>query len=96
MFCFLIGTWTGRVTCLGSRLARLKIKLLTALLLVEFDFATVDASGRIADPPPRPNWNDNFKCRPAQGQFFLKYKRRDSDPSEPSGSSSFSPENGPL
>jgi len=91
-----LGWGGGRVTCLGSRLARLKIKLLTALLLVDFDFATVDASGRVADPPPRPNWNDDFRCRPApsQGQFFLKYRRRGSDPSEPSGLCS--PENGPL
>jgi Cytochrome P450 len=68
----------GRVTCLGARLARLTIKLVAALILVDFDFDTVDASGRIADPPPIPNWNDAFACRPAQGQFFLKYKRLDS------------------
>ncbi|KAI0252466.1 cytochrome P450 [Lactifluus subvellereus] len=73
-----LGWGGGRVTCLGARLARLSIKLLTALLLVDFDFDTVDASGRIADPPPIPNWNDALSCRPAQGQFFLKYKRLDS------------------
>lgn len=67
----------GRVTCLGSRIARLTIKLVTALLLLEFDFDTVDASGRIADPHPKPNWNDDPTCRPAQAQFFLKYKSLD-------------------
>jgi hypothetical protein len=66
------------VTCLGSRLARLTIKLLTALLLVDFDFDTVDASGQIADLPPTPNWNDVLMCQPVQGKFFLKYKRLDS------------------
>ncbi|KAH9973851.1 cytochrome P450 [Lactifluus volemus] len=73
-----LGWGGGAVTCLGARLARLTIKLVAALLLVDFDFDTVDASGRIADPQPIPNWNDAFACRPAQGQFFLKYKRLDS------------------
>lgn len=68
----------GRVPCLGARLAKLTLKLLTALLLVDFDFDTVDASGQIADLPPIPNWNDTLSCRPAQDQFFLKYKRLDS------------------
>ena len=69
--------WAGGTTCLGSRLARLNIKLLSALLLVDFDFDTVDAGGRVAELPPKPNWNDPVTCRPVQGQFFLKYKRLD-------------------
>ena len=72
----------GRTTCMGSRLARLNIKLLSALLLMDFDFDTVDANGRVVDAPPKPNWNDSIGCRPAQGKFFLKYRRRDN--SEPS------------
>ena len=76
-FAFGLAAWAGRATCIGSRLARLNIKLLTALLLVDFDFDTVDASGRIVDSPPKPNWNDHVTCRPAEGQFFLKYKRLD-------------------
>jgi len=67
--------------CLGSRLAKLQVKLLAALLLMDFDFETVDESGRIANPPPKPNWNDALTGRPALGQFFLKYRRLDS--SEP-------------
>jgi hypothetical protein len=62
---------------MGSRLARLNIKLVSALLLMDFDFNTVDASGRIVDSPPRPNWNDLGGCRPSQGQFFLEYRRLD-------------------
>lgn len=69
------------MTCLGSRLARLEIKLIAALLLVDFDFDTVDVGGQIADPPPKPNWNDTSTGRPAQDQFFLKYKRLDSSDS---------------
>ena len=66
--------------CLGSRLARLQIKLLASLLLTDFDFETVDASGRIANPPPKPDWNDALTGRPALGQVFVKYKRLDSEP----------------
>lgn len=53
------------------------MKLVTAQLLLDFDFDTVDASGRIADPHPKPNWNDHLTCRPARGDFFLKYKSLD-------------------
>jgi hypothetical protein len=62
---------------MGSRLARLNIKLVTALLLMDFDFDTVDVDGRIvdSDSAPKPDWNDPFSCQPVQGQFFLKYRR---------------------
>ena len=63
---------------MGSRLARLNIKLITALLLMDFDFDTVDAGGQVvdsdSDSAPKPDWNDPFG-QPAQGQFFLKYTR---------------------
>ncbi|KAH9057069.1 cytochrome P450 [Lactarius deliciosus] len=62
----------GRVTCPGSRTAKLTMKLVTALLLLDFDFDTIDESGRIADPHPTPNWNDDLAV---QGHFFLKCKR---------------------
>jgi cytochrome P450 len=75
---FCLARGVGRVACLGSRLATLTIKLLAALVLSDFDFDTVDAGGRIADPAPEPNWNDELTCRPARGQFFLKYRRLDS------------------
>jgi len=75
---FWLARGVGRVACLGSRLATLTIKLLAALVLLDFDFDTVDAGGRIADPAPEPNWNDELTCRPARDQFFLKYRRLDS------------------
>ena len=62
---------------MGSRLARLNIKLITALLLMNFEFETVDVGNRIidSDSAPKPDWNDPFNCQPSQGQFFLKYRR---------------------
>ncbi|KAH9029066.1 cytochrome P450 [Lactarius pseudohatsudake] len=67
-----VGWGGGRMTCPGLRTAKLTMKLVTALLLLDFDFDTVDESGRIADPHPIPNWNDELAVR---GQFFLKCKR---------------------
>jgi hypothetical protein len=63
------------------RLARLNIKLLVALLLMDFEFDTVDVGGKIvdSDSTPKPDWNDSdpLGCRPVEGQFFLKYTRLD-------------------
>ncbi|KAH8978743.1 cytochrome P450 [Lactarius hatsudake] len=67
-----VGWGGGKVTCPGSRTAKLTMKLITALLLLDFDFDTVDQSGRIADPHPIPDWNDALAVR---GQIFLKCKR---------------------
>ena len=70
---------------MGSRLARLNIKLVTALLLMDFDFDTVDVSDQIVDSnsAPKPDWNDPFSCQSVQGQFFLKYRRLDDPESSP-------------
>jgi hypothetical protein len=77
---------------MGSRLARLNIKLITALLLMDFDFDTVDAGGQIvdSDSAPRPDWNDPFS-QPVQGQFFLKYRRLDNPESRVAGCQESSP-----
>ena len=76
---FWLVSWIGRTVCMGQRLARLNIKLVTALLLMEFDFDTVDVGGQIvnSDSAPKPDWNNHSSCRPAEGQFFLKYRRLD-------------------
>ncbi|KAH8980859.1 cytochrome P450 [Lactarius hatsudake] len=58
-----VGWGGGKVTCPGSRTAKLTMKLITALLLLDFDFDTVDQSGRIADPHPIPDWNDALACK---------------------------------
>jgi hypothetical protein len=51
-------------------------QLITALLLMGFDFDTVDDHGQIVDPDsaPKPDWNDPFS-QPTQGQAFLKSTR---------------------
>jgi hypothetical protein len=77
---------------MGSRLARLNTKLITALLLMDFDFDTVDTGGQIvdSDSAPKPDWNDPFG-QPAQGQFFLKYTRLDNPESRLPGCQEASP-----
>lgn len=62
------------MNCLGKRLAQLEIKLITAMFVLNFDFTIVDATGKVADPHPRPNWNDVLACRPTNGVFALKYE----------------------
>ena len=68
---------------MGQRLARLNIKLVTALLLMDFEFDTVDMDGQIvgsdSESAPRPDWNDPFNSKPVEGQFFLKYRRLDNE-----------------
>jgi hypothetical protein len=83
----------GRTTCVGMRLARLNTKLISALLLMDFDFDTVDAGGRIVDSnsAPKPNWNDPLGVRPVEGQFSVKYTRLDNPESRVAGGQESSP-----
>jgi len=84
----------GRTTCIGMRLARLNTKLIVALLLMDFDFDTVDVGSQIvdSDSAPKPDWNDPLGCRPVEGQSFLRYTRLDNPESRVAGC----PESSPL
>jgi hypothetical protein len=68
--------FSGRVNCLGTRLAKIEMKLIVALLLFGFEFTTVDAAGLMANPHPRPNWNDILTCKPTDGCYSVKYSLR--------------------
>lgn len=70
-----VGWGAGRTVCLGQRLARVQLKLVTALVVLGFDLAPVDRAGRELAELPRPNWNDALACRPADGSCFLRYER---------------------
>ncbi|KAI0078353.1 cytochrome P450 [Panus rudis PR-1116 ss-1] len=70
-----VGWGGGRVTCLGQRLAKLELKLVTSLFLLEFSSGLVDKSGRVPDPLPRPNWNDALFCKPPAGSCFIQYAK---------------------
>ncbi|KAA1467260.1 cytochrome P450 [Dentipellis sp. KUC8613] len=70
-----LGWGAGRITCLGQRLARLQLRLLTAMFVLNYDFQTVNDRGLPADPAPKPDWNDTLYCRPSNGQFFLDYRQ---------------------
>jgi hypothetical protein len=61
------------------RLAQLNTKLIVALLLMEFDFDTVDVGGEIVEPDsaPKPDWNDPLDVRPVEGRFFVRYTKLD-------------------
>lgn len=66
---------TGKTKCLGSRLAKVDLKLVTAMFVLGFDHSVIDNSGTPSNPLPVPNWNDILLCRPPAGSFNLKYQR---------------------
>ncbi|KAF7360448.1 hypothetical protein MVEN_00775200 [Mycena venus] len=70
-----VGWGVGSTTCLGTRLAKVELKLTMALFLLAFDFVLVDKSGDVPASPPKPNWNDILQCRPPHGSCFVKYTR---------------------
>ncbi|KAF7325856.1 Cytochrome P450 [Mycena kentingensis (nom. inval.)] len=63
-----VGWGVGKTTCLGTRLAKLELKLVLALFLLAFDHTTEGAE-------PRPNWNDILMCRPER--CVVSYRRTD-------------------
>ncbi|KAI3613103.1 cytochrome p450 [Moniliophthora roreri] len=69
-----VGWGGGKTICLGQRLAKIELKLITAMFVLGFDHHVVDGYGKPADPLPTPNWNDILLCRPPQA-FGLKYER---------------------
>lgn len=66
---------TGKTTCLGTRLAKVELKLVTAMFVLGFEHSVLNASGEPMYPLPTPNWNDILLCRPPQGSFSLGYSR---------------------
>jgi cytochrome P450 len=65
----------GKTICLGTRLAKVELKLTTAMMLLGFSYGVVDKSGQ-PSPLPRPNWNDLLRCRP-EDPCFVSYERTD-------------------
>ncbi|THH29172.1 hypothetical protein EUX98_g5017 [Antrodiella citrinella] len=71
-----IGWGGGSTVCLGQRLARLSLKLITVLMLLELDFDLVDR--RTGQPPrslPQPNWNDALTCKPQEEIRHMRYRK---------------------
>ncbi|KAF8884914.1 cytochrome P450 [Gymnopilus junonius] len=70
-----VGWGSGKTICLGTRLAKVELKLVTAMLVLGFRHSVVDRHGEPSNPLPVPNWNDILLCRPPAGSFQLKYER---------------------
>lgn len=68
--------FAGKTMCLGTRLAKVELKLIAAMFTLGFRHSVVDKVGMQADPLPIPNWNDILLCRPEE-TFYLKYERSD-------------------
>ncbi|KIJ99908.1 hypothetical protein K443DRAFT_155252 [Laccaria amethystina LaAM-08-1] len=69
-----LGWGGGKTVCLGTRLAKVELKLVTAMFILGFQHSVVDKSGAPLNPLPTPNWNDILFARPQQGSF-IKYER---------------------
>ncbi|KAF8916504.1 cytochrome P450 [Mucidula mucida] len=70
-----VGWGGGKTTCLGTRLAKVELKLITAMFVVGFHHDIVNESGATASPLPRPDWNDILQCRPPKGSCNVRYSR---------------------
>ncbi|KDR80096.1 hypothetical protein GALMADRAFT_92315 [Galerina marginata CBS 339.88] len=70
-----VGWGGGKTVCLGTRLAKVELKLVTAMFVLGFRHSVVDRFGEPSNPLPVPNWNDILLCRPPVDSFKMKYER---------------------
>ena len=70
----LLHLFLGKTVCLGQRLAKLEMKLLSAMFLLGMDFSVVDKEDRVLETLPRPNWNDILGCKPPKDSCFIQYQ----------------------
>ena len=70
----LLEIFVGKITCLGQRLAKVEMKLLSAVFLLGIDFSVVDKGGKLLEALPRPNWNDILGCKPPKDSCFIQYE----------------------
>ncbi|RDB29921.1 Lanosterol 14-alpha demethylase [Hypsizygus marmoreus] len=71
-----VGWGGGKTLCLGTRLAKVELKLVGAMFALGFHHTVVDKSGEPTIPTP--NWNDILLCRPPpEKTAYLRYERSD-------------------
>ncbi|KAF8629735.1 hypothetical protein AX15_003294 [Amanita polypyramis BW_CC] len=70
-----VGWGGGKTSCLGTRLAKVELKLITAMFVLGFRHNVVNEAGEVANPLPTPDWNDILHCKPPKGTCYLKYER---------------------
>ncbi|KAG5351373.1 hypothetical protein C0989_006807 [Termitomyces sp. Mn162] len=71
-----VGWGGGKTLCLGTRLAKVELKLVTAMFLLGFRHTVIDKHGHKTNPAP--NWNDILLCRPPADQTgYVDYERTD-------------------
>ena len=66
--------FTGTITCLGQRLAKVKTKMMSAVFLLGTDFRVVDRAGEPLATLPRPNWNEVLGCQHPKDPYFIQYE----------------------
>ncbi|KAF5379198.1 hypothetical protein D9615_005905 [Tricholomella constricta] len=71
-----VGWGGGKTLCLGTRLAKVELKLIAAMFLLGFHHSVIDKAGNPTKPTP--NWNDILLCRPPpEDTGYISYERSD-------------------
>ncbi|KAG5643635.1 hypothetical protein DXG03_000561 [Asterophora parasitica] len=71
-----VGWGGGKTQCLGTRLAKVELKLIAAMFVLGFRHSTIDGTGNSTKPTP--NWNDILLCRPPPEETgYISYERSD-------------------
>ncbi|KAG5654445.1 hypothetical protein H0H81_002635 [Sphagnurus paluster] len=71
-----VGWGGGKTLCLGTRLAKVELKLIAAMFLLGFRHSVVNKAG--LPTMPTPNWNDILLCRPPPEKTgYISYERSD-------------------
>lgn len=71
-----VGWGGGKTLCLGTRLAKVELKLIAGMFLLGFRHSVIDKAGNPTNP--QPNWNDILLCRPPpENTGYLSYERSD-------------------
>ncbi|KAF9780788.1 cytochrome P450 [Thelephora terrestris] len=70
-----LGWGAGRHPCPGMKVAKLEMKLITAMFLMRYEYELEDKDGNFPNPLPVPNRNDIHQARPLGPTCYFKFKK---------------------
>ncbi|KAF5378883.1 hypothetical protein D9615_006980 [Tricholomella constricta] len=72
-----LGWGAGRHVCPGSRVAKVEMKAIIALMLLDFEYDVVDARDHVLSKPPAIDKNHYLQGRPAAEPCYIRYRKID-------------------
>ncbi|KIM76044.1 hypothetical protein PILCRDRAFT_91791 [Piloderma croceum F 1598] len=69
-----LGWGASHHICTGTKTAKLKIKMLLALMLSSYEYQLVDGSSKPLKEPPQPNRDDTYESRRICEPCFFQYR----------------------